>query len=362
MPGEKLSNDEAAIGPFQLELQKVIREKKLTAEQVYNADESDIDEPDDDVPLAQLFNRLRGPNDPQISEAEAQEWAAGGAESELQRYEVLTDEEIVQAATCEDDEQDEDNSVEILKITKVGWVRGPYKIPHEVREGNENGRDEREASPRRMTSVPDVPQGTVIRIYGEDGLPLDAGFMELEVDDENAVTTDVDVDLSVVFVPGCPYALYVSPEVREGNENGRDERENSPRRINRRRGVREQSVGARGHPNQGRRGINQWEVGHPLNVDKLRKRTFKDNLNREVQKIDLGLSRHAHRGPASPTPLLPPTPLRLFSITLWLYVTDADKEPTMMSIDNTFLTEVLLSMSTVQLKALNQMKSSSLSM
>ncbi|KAJ8711935.1 hypothetical protein PYW08_008889 [Mythimna loreyi] len=92
MAGEKLSNDEAAIGPFQLELQKVIREKKLTAEQVYNADES----------------------------AEAQEWAAGGAESELQRYEVLTDEEIVQAATCEDDEQDEDNSVEILKITKVG--------------------------------------------------------------------------------------------------------------------------------------------------------------------------------------------------------------------------------------------------
>ncbi|CAB3241694.1 unnamed protein product [Arctia plantaginis] len=53
---------------------------------------TDNDEPEDDVPLAQLFNRLRGPNDPQISEAEAQEWAAGGAESELQRYEVLTDE------------------------------------------------------------------------------------------------------------------------------------------------------------------------------------------------------------------------------------------------------------------------------
>lgn len=42
MAGEKLSNDEAAIGPFQLELQKVIREKKLTAEQVYNADESGL--------------------------------------------------------------------------------------------------------------------------------------------------------------------------------------------------------------------------------------------------------------------------------------------------------------------------------
>ncbi|CAB3251166.1 unnamed protein product [Arctia plantaginis] len=81
---------------------------------------TDNDEPEDDVPLAQLFNRLRGPNDPQISEAEAEVWAAGGAESELQRYEVLTEEEIVRAAMCEDDEEDEDNSVEILKITKVG--------------------------------------------------------------------------------------------------------------------------------------------------------------------------------------------------------------------------------------------------
>ncbi|CAH0730992.1 unnamed protein product, partial [Brenthis ino] len=79
---------------------------------------TDNDEPEDDVPLAQLFDRLRGPNDPQISEAEAQEWAAGGAESELQRYEVLTDEEIVRAAMCEDDEQDEDNSVEKLVIQR----------------------------------------------------------------------------------------------------------------------------------------------------------------------------------------------------------------------------------------------------
>ncbi|KAL3278851.1 hypothetical protein HHI36_016371 [Cryptolaemus montrouzieri] len=67
---------------------------------------TDNDEPEDDVPLAQLFNRLRGSNDPQMSEVEAQEWAAGGAESELQRYEVLTDEEIVRASMCEDDEQD----------------------------------------------------------------------------------------------------------------------------------------------------------------------------------------------------------------------------------------------------------------
>lgn len=33
---------------------------------------TDNDEPEDDVPLAQLFNRLRGPNDPQISEPQAQ--------------------------------------------------------------------------------------------------------------------------------------------------------------------------------------------------------------------------------------------------------------------------------------------------
>lgn len=42
MAGEKLSSDEAAIGPFQQELQKVIREKNLTAEQIYNADESGL--------------------------------------------------------------------------------------------------------------------------------------------------------------------------------------------------------------------------------------------------------------------------------------------------------------------------------
>ncbi|CAG4959948.1 unnamed protein product [Parnassius apollo] len=77
------------------------------------------DEPEDDVPLAKLFNRLRGSNDPQISEAEAQEWATGGAESELQRYEGLNDEEIVLAVMCEDDEQNEDNSVEDLASKKV---------------------------------------------------------------------------------------------------------------------------------------------------------------------------------------------------------------------------------------------------
>ncbi|KAF5301790.1 hypothetical protein FQA39_LY10575 [Lamprigera yunnana] len=38
----------------------------------------------------------------------------------LPRYEVLTDEEIVRVAMCEDDEQDEDNSVEVLASKKVG--------------------------------------------------------------------------------------------------------------------------------------------------------------------------------------------------------------------------------------------------
>ena len=42
MVGEKLSSNEDAIGPFQQEFQKVIREKNLTAEQVYNADESGL--------------------------------------------------------------------------------------------------------------------------------------------------------------------------------------------------------------------------------------------------------------------------------------------------------------------------------
>uniref|UniRef100_A0A2A4IU38 UDP-glycosyltransferase n=1 Tax=Heliothis virescens TaxID=7102 RepID=A0A2A4IU38_HELVI len=54
-----------------------------------------------------------------IPHAEAQEWAAGGVESELQRYEVLTDEEIVQAAMCEEDKQDKDSSVEVLVSKKV---------------------------------------------------------------------------------------------------------------------------------------------------------------------------------------------------------------------------------------------------
>ncbi|CAH3998215.1 unnamed protein product [Pieris brassicae] len=105
---------------------------------------TDNDEPEDDVPLAQLFNRLTGPNDPQISEAEAQEWAAGGAESELQRYEVLTDEEIVRAAMCKDDQQDEDNSVEILEITKVGNSEAVGALNTALKWAEDNGFDSHE--------------------------------------------------------------------------------------------------------------------------------------------------------------------------------------------------------------------------
>ncbi|KAL3288122.1 hypothetical protein HHI36_002571 [Cryptolaemus montrouzieri] len=64
--------------------------------------------------------KLREPNYPQISETEASEWAACVVDRELQNYEVLTDEEIVQVALCEGDERDDDNSVCIVTFKKVG--------------------------------------------------------------------------------------------------------------------------------------------------------------------------------------------------------------------------------------------------
>lgn len=45
-------------------------------------------ESEDDDPSVEFFNKLRDPNDAQISEAEAEEWAAGDADRELQRYKV----------------------------------------------------------------------------------------------------------------------------------------------------------------------------------------------------------------------------------------------------------------------------------
>ncbi|KAJ8712304.1 hypothetical protein PYW07_005146 [Mythimna separata] len=52
-------------------------------------------------------------------------------------------------------------------------------------------------------------------------------------------------------------------------DSERNEREGNERRISWRRGeqrgVRGQRVGVRGYPSRGRRGNNQWEVGHPLN-------------------------------------------------------------------------------------------------
>lgn len=58
-------------------------------------------------------------NDTQIRETESQEWAAGGAERELQRYEELTDEEIVRALICMDDEEYDDKSVEVDASKKL---------------------------------------------------------------------------------------------------------------------------------------------------------------------------------------------------------------------------------------------------
>ncbi|KAL3287529.1 hypothetical protein HHI36_001997 [Cryptolaemus montrouzieri] len=42
-------------------------------------------EPEDDVPSTELLNRLKEPNDPEITGAETPEWAAGGTDKELQK-------------------------------------------------------------------------------------------------------------------------------------------------------------------------------------------------------------------------------------------------------------------------------------
>ncbi|XP_022828680.1 piggyBac transposable element-derived protein 4-like [Spodoptera litura] len=111
--------------------------------------------------------------------------------------------------------------------------------------------------------VPEPMQPTVIRIFGENGQPLDAKFI-VEADDGN-----MDVVMEEIFLSPDAHVLYVSPEEREMNESGRNERESSERRKSKRQGgrscVRGQNVGERGHPNRGQRGNYRWEVGHPLN-------------------------------------------------------------------------------------------------
>lgn len=100
--------------------------------------------PEDDVPLAELFNRLKGPNDPQISEAEAQEWAAGGAERELQQFEMLTDDEIVEAAMCEDDDQDEDECDEVPSSKRVGNAEAVGALNTALKWAEDNSFDSQE--------------------------------------------------------------------------------------------------------------------------------------------------------------------------------------------------------------------------
>ncbi|KAJ8711774.1 hypothetical protein PYW08_008728 [Mythimna loreyi] len=108
---------------------------------------------------------------------------------------------------------------------------------------------DRSRSPIRINfSPPSVlePGDVVLRIFGEDGQPLDA-----EIDDG-------------AFLSPEAHALYVSPEERLRYEWEGNEWRMSSRRRGEQSGVRGRSVGVRGYPNRGRRGDNRWEVGHPL--------------------------------------------------------------------------------------------------
>lgn len=71
---------------------------------------ADVDEKiyEDELPLIKLLKRIRSANC-LVSEKDAQMWASGGGtEEELQNEEFLIDENIVQAASSEKTNEDDD--------------------------------------------------------------------------------------------------------------------------------------------------------------------------------------------------------------------------------------------------------------
>ncbi|CAK1545475.1 unnamed protein product [Leptosia nina] len=131
----RLSDDEATIEPFQIDLQKVITENPdilLTncwtdvTTCLFNKSGKSMqprpensDDLENNVPLHQVFINLKRLNDSQISEIEFQEWDTSCAEKEISRCDVLSNEKSAQIPLCEDVEQDNDNRVETLASEKV---------------------------------------------------------------------------------------------------------------------------------------------------------------------------------------------------------------------------------------------------